>query len=74
MKAKGGAAIGELLRQQKATAAKQGMTVDQLIEKRIEFMKVMETKDDGEKRPRIESWEKTSRAICATSSAPGLAS
>ena len=28
MKAKGGAAIGELLRQQKATAAKQGMTVD----------------------------------------------
>jgi hypothetical protein len=39
MKAKGGAAIGELLRQQKATAVKQGVTVDQLIEKRVEFMK-----------------------------------
>jgi hypothetical protein len=63
MKAKGGAAIGELLRQQKATAAKQGMTVDQLIEKRIEFMKVMETKDDGEKRPRIESWENVARHL-----------
>jgi integrase len=39
------------------------MTVDQLIEKRIEFMKVMETKDDGEKRPRIESWENVARHL-----------
>jgi hypothetical protein len=34
MKAKGGAAIGELLRQKKVTTGKQGITVDQLIEKR----------------------------------------
>ena len=63
MKAKGGAAIGELLRQQKATAVKQGITVDQLIAKRIAFMKASEKKDDGEKRPLIESWENVARHL-----------
>jgi integrase len=63
LKAKGGAAIGELLRQQKVTATKQGVTVDQLIEKRIAWMKTLERKDDGEMRPRIESWENTARHL-----------
>jgi hypothetical protein len=41
LKAKGGAAIGELLRQRKAKTTTQGITVEQLIEKRIEFMKTV---------------------------------
>ena len=57
MKAKGGAAIGELLRQKKVTAVKQGITVDQLIEKRIKAISVLEKKDDGEMRPMVESGE-----------------
>jgi integrase len=63
LKAKGGAAIGALLRQQKATASRQGVTVDQLIEKRIAWTKVLEKKDDGEMRPRIESCENTARHL-----------
>jgi hypothetical protein len=61
LKAKGGAAIGELLRQRKAKATTQGITVAQLIEKRIEFMSTLEKKDDGKMRPRIESWEGVAR-------------
>jgi hypothetical protein len=57
MKAKGGAAIGELLRQKKVTAVKRGITVDQLIEKRIKAISVLEKKDDGEMRPMVESGE-----------------
>jgi integrase len=48
--------VVETLRQQGALKAKQGMTVDELIEKRIEWMSGLEKKKDGEKRPRIESW------------------
>jgi len=45
------------LRQQKAQKAKQGKTVDEIIEERIEWMKTPVRKPDGEMRPRIESWE-----------------
>jgi hypothetical protein len=40
LKAKGGAAAGELLCQREAKATTQGITVAQLIEKRIEWMKL----------------------------------
>jgi integrase len=63
LKAKGGAAIGELLRQRKAKATTQGITLALLIEKRIEFMKTLERKDDGKMRPRIESWEGVARHL-----------
>jgi hypothetical protein len=63
MKAKGGAAIGELLRQKKATAVKQGITVDQLIEKRIAAISALEKKDDGEMRPLVESCENVARHL-----------
>jgi integrase len=63
LKAKGGAAIGELLRQRQAKAVTQGVTVAQLIEKRIEFMSTDEMKDDGKKRPRIESWKGIARHL-----------
>jgi integrase len=63
LKAKGGGAIGEQLRQRQAKAATQGITVAQLIEKRIEFMSTEEMKDDGKKRPRIESWEGVARHL-----------
>jgi integrase len=63
MKAKGGAAIGALLRQQKVKAVKQGITVDQLIEKRIEAISTLEKKDDGEMRPLVESCENVARHL-----------
>ena len=46
----------ESLRQQKATAAKRGVTVDQVIAERVEWMKTKVQKRDGEMRPRIETW------------------
>lgn len=49
--------VAEILRQQKAQKAKQGKTVDEIIEERIEWMKTPVRKPDGEMRPRIESWE-----------------
>jgi integrase len=55
--------VTETLRQQKAKASKQGITVDELIEKRIDWMKALEPKDDGEMRPRIESWENVARHL-----------
>ncbi|WP_235939348.1 Arm DNA-binding domain-containing protein [Bradyrhizobium hipponense] len=51
--------IVESLRQQKAHRAKQGKTVDEIIEERIEWMKTPVKKPDGEMRPRLESWEST---------------
>jgi integrase len=63
MKARGGAAIGELLRQKKATAVKQGITVDQLIEMRIKAISVLERKDGGEMRPTVESCENIARHL-----------
>ena len=57
LKAKGGRAVAETLRQHKAQKVKQGRTVDEIIEERIEWMKTPVRKPDGEMRPRIESWE-----------------
>src|SRR5262249_6937321 len=57
LKARGGEAVAETLRQQKVQKAKQGKTVDEIIEERIEWMKTPVRKPDGEMRPRIESWE-----------------
>jgi integrase len=51
--------VAESLRQQKAQKAKQGKTVDEIIEERIEWMKTPVRKPDGEMRPRLESWENT---------------
>jgi integrase len=55
--------VTETLRQQKAKASKQGITIDELIEKRIDWMKAEEKKDDGEMRPRIESWKNVARHL-----------
>jgi integrase len=49
--------VVETLSQQRGMKAKQGMTVDELIEKRIAWMSTLEKKADGEMRPRIETWE-----------------
>jgi hypothetical protein len=57
LKAMDPAALVEQLRQHKAHAAKRGKTVAEIIELRIDWMQQGEVKDDGEKRPRIESWE-----------------
>jgi integrase len=57
LKSKGGSAIAETLRQHKTRKVKQGKTVDEIIEERIEWMETLVRKPDGEMRPRIESWE-----------------
>jgi integrase len=57
LKGKGGAAVAETLRQQKAQKVKLGRTVDEIIGERIAWMKTPVRKSDGEMRPRIESWE-----------------
>jgi integrase len=57
MKAKGGEAVAETLRQQKTHQEKRGRTVDEIIEERIEWMKTPVRKPDGAMRARIESWE-----------------
>src|SRR6266540_2343454 len=49
--------VADGLRQQKARKAKQGKTVDEIIEERTEWMKTPVRKPDGEMRPRIETWE-----------------
>jgi integrase len=48
--------VFETLRQHKTLRAKQGLTVDELIEKRIAWMSAPEKKADGEMRSRIETW------------------
>jgi integrase len=45
------------LHQKTAAKGKHGITVNKLIELRIDFMKQLEKKEDGEMRPRIESWQ-----------------
>jgi hypothetical protein len=55
--------ITDTLRQRKASASKRGITIDQLIEKRIDWMSAPEPKDDGEMRARIESWENVARHL-----------
>jgi hypothetical protein len=56
LKGMGGTAAVESFRQQKAQAAKLGVTVDQVITERVEWMKTPVLKRDGEMRPRIETW------------------
>jgi len=63
LKAMGGKAVAEALRQHKAQTAKRGKTVDQIIEERIDWMKTPVRKADGEMRPRIESWENVARHL-----------
>jgi hypothetical protein len=48
--------VAVTLRQQKAQTAKLGVTVDQVIAERVEWMKTPVLKRDGEMRPRIETW------------------
>jgi hypothetical protein len=62
-KAKGGTATAETLRQHKVQKVKQGMTVDEIIAERIDWMKTRVLKRDGEMRPRIESWENVARHL-----------
>lgn len=57
LKSMGGKAVAEKLRQHKATKAKQGKTVGEIIDERIEWMKTPVRKADGEMRPRIETWD-----------------
>jgi hypothetical protein len=56
LKAKGGAAINEILSQQRSEANRRGVTVDQVIAERVEWMKTKVLKRDDEMRPRIETW------------------
>ncbi|QIO33820.1 tyrosine-type recombinase/integrase [Bradyrhizobium sp. 1(2017)] len=51
--------LAEQLRQTKTVKAARGKTVDDIIAERIEWMKTKVIKADGEKRPRLESWENT---------------
>jgi len=55
--------VAETRRQQKTMQVRQGKTLDEVIELRIEFMKTPEKKDDGEIRPKIESWEGVARYL-----------
>ena len=57
LKGMGGDTLAETFREHKAEKAKRGKTVDEIIEERIEWMKTLVRKPDGEMRPRIESWE-----------------
>src|SRR3954454_10344261 len=54
-----GDALAETFRDQKATKAKRGKTVAEIIDERIEWMKTPVKKPDGEMRPRLEAWENT---------------
>jgi len=57
LKALDPAALVEQLRQTKTAKGKHGKTVAEIVEARIDWMQQLEQKADGEKRPRIESWE-----------------
>ena len=59
LKGMGGGALAETFREHKAEKARRGKTVDEIIDERIEWMKVPVKKPDGEMRPRLESWENT---------------
>jgi integrase len=56
LKGKGGAAVVAAVQSRKAHAVKAGVTVDQVIAERIEWMKTPIMKRDGEMRPRSETW------------------
>ncbi|MCK1407142.1 site-specific integrase [Bradyrhizobium sp. 76] len=55
----GTGALAETFRDQKAAKARRGKMVAEIIEERIEWMKTLVKKPDGEMRPRMESWENT---------------
>jgi integrase len=57
LKGKGGQTVAETFRDRKVRQEKQGRTVEQIIEERIDWMKMPVKKPDGEMRPRLESWE-----------------
>jgi integrase len=57
LKGRGGEALAETLREQKADKIKRGKTVNEIIKERVDWMKVPVRKPDGEMRPRIETWE-----------------
>jgi integrase len=59
LKGMGGKALAETFRDQNVQRTKRGKTVDEIIDERIEWMKVPVKKPDGEMRPRLESWENT---------------
>ncbi|MET4121367.1 integrase [Bradyrhizobium sp. JR4.1] len=59
LKARGGEALAQTFRDQKANNAKRGKTVAEIIEERIDWMKKPVRKPDGEMRPRLEAWENT---------------
>jgi integrase len=56
LKGMGGDTLAETFREHKAEKAKRGKTVGEIIEERIEWMKTLVRKPDGEMRPRIETW------------------
>ena len=59
LKGKGGDALAETFRDQKAAKTKRGKTVAEIIDERVVWMKTLVKKPDGEMRPRLESWENT---------------
>jgi integrase len=59
LKGLGAEALAETFRDQKAGKARRGKTVAEIIEERIEWMKTLVKKPDGEMRPRLEAWEHT---------------
>jgi len=63
LKGRGGTAVAETLRRQKAQAQRQGKTVAEAVEHRIAWMKAPVRKADGELRPRLEAWEGTARHL-----------
>jgi integrase len=63
LKAMTPAALVEQLRQTKAVKTARGKTVAEIIEERIDWMKTLVRKEDGEMRPRIESWENVERHL-----------
>jgi hypothetical protein len=56
LKAMDKSALVEQLRQTKAAKGKHGKTVAEIVKLRIEWMKQLELKQDGQMRKRIESW------------------
>jgi integrase len=63
MRLSSGENVAESLREQKAQKAKQGVTVDQVIAERVEWMKTPVLKNDGEMRPRLETWAEIERHL-----------
>jgi integrase len=56
LRGNGTEAIVETMRQQIVQRERKGRTVDQIIAERVDYMKALVKKADGEMRPRIETW------------------